>query len=70
MSRAMALLETSRLKKSFGGLAATNNVSLSVDSGEIRGLIGEHHRKPVREQPQRGCASDAAAGPGDDCNFS
>jgi branched-chain amino acid transport system ATP-binding protein len=35
-----ALLETARLVKRFGGLLATNNVSLSVERGEIRGLIG------------------------------
>src|SRR6266481_3593283 len=36
----MALLETSQLTKRFGGLIATNGVSLRVEPGEIRGLIG------------------------------
>jgi branched-chain amino acid transport system ATP-binding protein len=33
-------LETIGLVKRFGGLLATNDVSLAVQSGEIRGLIG------------------------------
>lgn len=36
----MALLEISRVTKRFGGLTALNNVSLTVDEGEILGLIG------------------------------
>ena len=35
-----AALETVGLVKRFGGLLATNDVSLSVEAGEIRGLIG------------------------------
>ena len=35
-----AALETIRLVKRFGGLLATNDVSLAVEAGEIRGLIG------------------------------
>ena len=35
-----AALEASRLVKSFGGVRAANEVTLAVDSGEIRGLIG------------------------------
>ena len=35
-----ALLETQGLSKRFGGLVATNDVSLSLAAGEIRGLIG------------------------------
>jgi branched-chain amino acid transport system ATP-binding protein len=35
-----ALLETDSLVKRFGGLVATNEVSLRVAAGEIRGLIG------------------------------
>jgi branched-chain amino acid transport system ATP-binding protein len=35
-----ALLETQDLVMRFGGLIATNRVSLAVESGEIRGLIG------------------------------
>src|SRR5215470_4908770 len=35
-----ALLETTDLSKSFGGLVANERVSLAVESGEIRGLIG------------------------------
>jgi branched-chain amino acid transport system ATP-binding protein len=35
-----ALLETRNLSKRFGGLVANDLVSLSVESGEIRGLIG------------------------------
>ena len=33
-------LETQGLRKRFGGLLATNDVSLTVAPGEIRGLIG------------------------------
>ena len=36
----MPLLETRGLCKAFGGLRAVNNVSLSVDEGEILGIIG------------------------------
>ena len=36
----MPLLEIRELSKSFGGLAAVNNLSFSADEGEIRGLIG------------------------------
>jgi branched-chain amino acid transport system ATP-binding protein len=36
----MPLLETHELVKRFGGLTATNRVSLAVEKGEIRGLIG------------------------------
>ncbi len=36
----MALLETRNLVKRFGGLLATNDVSLAIEAGEIRGLIG------------------------------
>ncbi|HTZ77603.1 MAG TPA: ABC transporter ATP-binding protein [Stellaceae bacterium] len=35
-----ALIETEDLVMRFGGLVATNHVSLSVTAGEIRGLIG------------------------------
>jgi branched-chain amino acid transport system ATP-binding protein len=35
-----AALETLGLRKRFGGLLATNDVSLAVQGGEIRGLIG------------------------------
>jgi branched-chain amino acid transport system ATP-binding protein len=35
-----APLETVSLTKRFGGLVATDNVSLRVEAGEIRGLIG------------------------------
>jgi ABC-type branched-subunit amino acid transport system ATPase component len=35
-----AALETIGLVKRFGGLLATNDVSLTVEAGEIRGLIG------------------------------
>jgi branched-chain amino acid transport system ATP-binding protein len=40
MSPYMALLETAHLVKRFGGLLATNDVSITVRAGEIRGLIG------------------------------
>ena len=40
MSATPALIETDDLVMRFGGLVATNHVSLSVSSGEIRGLIG------------------------------
>lgn len=36
----MALLEVQGLTRRFGGLIAVNEVSLSVETGEIRGLIG------------------------------
>lgn len=36
----MPLLQVENLSKSFGGLQAVNQVSLTVDAGEIRGLIG------------------------------
>jgi branched-chain amino acid transport system ATP-binding protein len=36
----MALLEVQSLTRRFGGLIAVNEVSLSVEPGEIRGLIG------------------------------
>jgi len=36
----MALLEIQGVTKQFGGLTALDNVSFSVESGEIRGLIG------------------------------
>ncbi len=36
----MALLEVDSLSKRFGGLAAVDGLSFSVEEGEIRGLIG------------------------------
>ena len=36
----MALVETKELVKRFGGLTATDRVSLAIEKGEIRGLIG------------------------------
>lgn len=36
----MAFFETKRITKFFGGLAAVNGVSFSVNKGEIYGLIG------------------------------
>lgn len=36
----MAILELSGLLKNFGSLVAVNNIDLSVEEGEIRGLIG------------------------------
>ena len=36
----MALLEVEHLRKSFGGLTATNDVSFKVDAGEIVSIIG------------------------------
>ncbi len=36
----MALLEVDNMTKQFGGLTALNQVSFSVEEGEIRGLIG------------------------------
>lgn len=40
VAQAGLALETIALSKRFGGLLATNDVSLEVGSGEIRGLIG------------------------------
>lgn len=36
----MKILETKKLSKNFGGLIAVNQVSISVEEGEILGLIG------------------------------
>ena len=36
----MAMLEVEHLRKSFGGLTATNDVSFKVDAGEIVSIIG------------------------------
>src|SRR5690348_317158 len=36
----MSLLEVSHLKKSFNGRAAVDDLSFSVDAGEIFGLLG------------------------------
>jgi len=36
----MAMLEVERLRKSFGGLTATNDVGFHVDQGEIVSIIG------------------------------
>ena len=36
----MAILETSGLTRMFGGLSAVDELDLSVEEGEIRGLIG------------------------------
>ena len=36
----MALLEINKIDKRFPGVKALNNVSLSIEKGEIRGLIG------------------------------
>ncbi|NIU59887.1 MAG: ATP-binding cassette domain-containing protein, partial [Phycisphaerae bacterium] len=36
----MALLEVNSITKRFGGLVALDNVSFSIEEGEIRGLIG------------------------------
>jgi branched-chain amino acid transport system ATP-binding protein len=36
----MPLLDVQNLTRRFGGLVAVNDVSLSVETGEIRGLIG------------------------------
>lgn len=36
----MALLEVKNVTKQFGGLTALNDVSFTVEKGEIRGLIG------------------------------
>jgi urea transport system ATP-binding protein len=38
--RDMAILEVHNLTKSFGGLMAINNLSLSIDEGELRCIIG------------------------------
>lgn len=36
----MAMLEVEALSKAFGGVVANDNISLSVEEGEILGLIG------------------------------
>ena len=36
----VALLEVAHLTRRFGGLIAVNNVTLTVEAGEIHGLIG------------------------------
>ncbi|MBW1736457.1 MAG: ABC transporter ATP-binding protein [Deltaproteobacteria bacterium] len=36
----MALLEVNRLHKSFGGIRAVNDLTFSIEQGEILGLIG------------------------------
>jgi len=36
----MPLLEARRLRRSFGGLVAVNDVNLSIEPGSIKGLIG------------------------------
>jgi branched-chain amino acid transport system ATP-binding protein len=40
MKKNMAILEVKNLSKTFGGLLAVNDVSFSVEEGEIVGLIG------------------------------
>ena len=40
MAAPMSLLEVRDLSRHFGGLAAVNNLSFSVDEGAIHGLIG------------------------------
>jgi len=35
-----ALLQVSHLKKSFGGVAATDDVNLTVNTGELHAIIG------------------------------
>ena len=37
----MALLDVKNLTKRFGGLVANKDISLSVDAGEIVGVVGE-----------------------------
>ncbi|HIC28741.1 MAG TPA: ABC transporter ATP-binding protein, partial [Rhodospirillales bacterium] len=36
----MAMLEVEGLTKAFGGVVANNDISFSVEEGEILGLIG------------------------------
>ena len=38
----MALLETRNISRSFGALTALDNVSISVEQGEIVGIVGEN----------------------------
>ena len=40
MAAPMSLLEVRELSRHFGGLAAVNNLSFTVEEGEIHGLIG------------------------------
>jgi len=40
VERFVALLETTRLTKDFGGVRALNDISLGVEEGEILGMIG------------------------------
>ena len=36
----MSILEVKELSKYFGGLAALNNINLTIQENEIRGIIG------------------------------
>ena len=38
----MAFLELDGISKRFGGIHALRDVSLSVEAGEVRGLVGEN----------------------------
>ena len=43
----MAMLEVEGLTKAFGGVVANNDISFSVEEGEILGLIGQIGRAHV-----------------------
>ena len=43
----MALLTVKNLTKSFGGLTAVADVNMTIEEGELVGLIGPKDRKSV-----------------------